>query len=111
MGHASVTRRNNSSTNHLLLLLRLSGSHLNLNLNQKVNLREPLNTQVKFLRLPKKRSPQLKNQQLLPVLKTTKPLLISKPLRFVLFNQLKKLTNSEKPRFNKRKLVAKRPLP
>jgi hypothetical protein len=48
--HASVTRRNNSSINHLLLPPRLSGSHLNSNLNQKVNLRELLNIQVKFLR-------------------------------------------------------------
>jgi len=45
--HASVIRRNNSSTNHSLLLPRLSGNPHFLNHNQKVNSRELLNTQVK----------------------------------------------------------------
>jgi hypothetical protein len=45
--HASVTPRKSSSTSHLLVPLRLSGNHLYLNHNLKVNLRELLSTQVK----------------------------------------------------------------
>jgi len=48
--HASVIKRRNSSINHLFLLPRLSGSHLNLNPKLKVSLREPLSTPVKLLR-------------------------------------------------------------
>jgi hypothetical protein len=45
-----VIKRRNSSINHLFLLPRLSGSHLNLNPKLKVSLREPLSTPVKLLR-------------------------------------------------------------
>jgi hypothetical protein len=106
--HASVIRKNNSLTSLLLEPLELSGSHPNLSLNQRVNLREQLNIQVKFLRSLKRRKLQLKNQPPLVLLKMKKQLLISKPPRLVLSNQLKKLTNSERLRSLKKKLLAQR---
>jgi len=108
--HASVIRKSNSLINLLLLPPRLSGRLHNLNHNQKASSRELLNTLLKLLRLPKKRNLQQKNQQLQLESKTTKLLLISKLPRSVLFNQLKKLTNLEKLKFNKRELLAQRPL-
>jgi hypothetical protein len=75
-----------------------------------VSSRELLSTLQKFRKLPKRRNHQQKNQQLQLELKTTRPLQISKLPRLVQFNQLKKLTNSEKLRFNKRRFLAQRQL-
>jgi len=96
--YASVILKRNSSINLSLEPQRLSGNHQNCRNNQKVNLRELQNTQLKSKRLPKKRKlPQLK-LPLLPESRMKKLSQISKAPRPVQFNQLKNHTSSEEPR-------------
>lgn len=109
--HASVINRRNSLTNLSLLPPELSGNHLKLSLNLNPSSREPLNTQVRSKKSPRKRKEPPRNLQLPLVLRTTKPLLISKPPRLVPFNQLKKPTSSERQRLSQKDKLALRPSP
>jgi len=106
-----VINRRNSLTNLSLLPPELSGNHLKLSLNLKPSLREPLNTQVRSKKSPRKRKEPPRNLPLPLVLRTTKQLLISKPPRLVPFNQLKKPTSSERQRLSQKDKLALRPSP
>lgn len=101
--YATVTKRSQCSTLISYQPPKLSGNHLNSRNNQRVNSREPPNTDPKSRRLPKRRMLLPPKHLPPPELKMRRLSLIFKVLRLVQFSQSKSPTSSDRLRLPKEK--------